>query len=58
MLRIELSEPLEHHMQVLQVLLLCATEDYDIILVNHTICDVQLPQGVLHEMLERHGCVA
>ena len=32
--------------------------DYDVIQVNHTICEVQLPQGVLHEMLEHRGCIA
>ena len=34
------------------MLLLCATKDNDIVQVNHAICEVQLPQGVLHEMLE------
>ena len=57
-LQIELLEPLKHHTQVLQVLLLCATKDYDIIQVNHTVHEVQLPQGVLHEMLECRGCIA
>ena len=42
----------------LQVLLLPhVTKDHDINQVNHTICEVQLPQGVLHEMLECRGCV-
>ena len=39
------------------MLLLCATKDYDIIQVNHTVCEVQLPQGVLHEMLEHRRCI-
>ena len=34
------------------------TKDYDIIQVNHTVCEAQLPQGVLHEMLECCGCIA
>ena len=57
-LQIELPEPLEHHTQALQVFLLCATKDYDIIQVDHTICEAQLPQGVLHEMLECRQCIA
>ena len=32
-------------------------KDYDIVQVNHTVCEVQLPQGVLHEMLECCGCI-
>ena len=56
-LQIELPEPLKHHMQALQMLLLCVTKDYDVIQVDHTICEVQLPQGVLHEMLEHRGCI-
>ena len=54
-LQIELPEPLEHHVQALQVLLLCAIKDYDVIQVDHAICKVQFPQGILHEMLERRG---
>ena len=37
---------------MLQVLLLHAAKDDDIIQVNHAVREVQLPQGVLHEMLE------
>ena len=33
------------------MLLLHAAKDYDVVQVNHTIHEVQLPQGVLHEML-------
>ena len=36
------------------MLLLHAAKDDDIIQVNHAIHEVQLPQGVLHEMLEHH----
>ena len=36
------------------MLLLHATKDDDNIQVNHKICEAQLPQGVLHEMLESH----
>ena len=57
-LQIELPEPLEHHTQALQVLLLCGVKDYDIIQVDYTIHEVQLPQGVLHETLECRGCIA
>ena len=57
-LQIKLLVPLKHHTHVLQVLLICATKDYDVIQVDHTICEVQLPQGVLHETLECHGCIA
>ena len=39
---------------MLQVLLLHVTKDDDIIQVNHTVHEVYLPQGVLHEMLESH----
>ena len=39
------------------MLLLCAAKDYDVIQVNHAIHEVQLPQGVLHEMLEHRGCI-
>ena len=45
-------------MQALQVLLFCATKDYDIIQVDDTINEVQLSQGVLHEMLECRRCIA
>ena len=57
-LQIELLEPLEHHMQALQVLLLYVAKDYDIIQVDHTIHEVQLTQGVLHEILECPWCIA
>ena len=57
-LQIELPEPLKHHTKVLQVLLLCATKDYDVIQVDYTICKVQFPQGILHEMLECCRCIA
>ena len=40
------------------MLLLCAIEDYDIVQVDYTICKVQFPQGILHEMLEHHRCIA
>ena len=43
---------------MLQVLLFCATEDYDVVQVDYTICKVQFPQGILHEMLECCGCIA
>ena len=56
-LQIELPEPLEYHAQALQVLFLHAAEDYDIVQVDHTICEVQLTQGVLHEMLECCQCI-
>ena len=39
------------------MLLLHAAKDDDIIQVNHTIHEVQLPQGVLHEMLESRRCI-
>ena len=39
------------------MLLLCVAKDYDIVQVNHTVHEVQLPQGVLHEMLECCGCI-
>ena len=44
-------------MEALQVLLLHVTKDDDIIQVNHAIHEVQLPQGVLHEMLESCQCI-
>ena len=45
-------------MQVLQVLLLHVAEDYHIVQVDYTIHEVQLTQGVLHEMLECCWCIA
>ena len=36
------------------MLLLRVAKDDDIVQVNHAIREVQLPQGVLHEMLESH----
>ena len=42
-LQIELSEPLEYHMQALQVFLFHAAKDYDIVQVDDTIHEVQLP---------------
>ena len=42
----------------MKVLLLLATKDYDVIQVDYAICKVQFPQGILHEMLECHGCIA
>ena len=40
------------------MLLLCVIKDFDIIQVDYTICKVQFPQGILHETLEHHGCIA
>ena len=39
------------------MLLLHVAKDYDVIQVNHTVHEVQLPQGVLHEMLEHRRCI-
>ena len=39
------------------MLLLHVAKDDDIIQVDHTVCEVQLPQGVLHETLEHRGCI-
>ena len=38
-------------------MLLHAAKDDNVIQVNNAVCEVQLPQGVLHEMLERHRCI-
>ena len=56
-LQIELLEPLEHNSEALQVLFLCAAKDDDIVQVDHAVCEVQLCQGVLHEMLECHRLI-
>ena len=40
------------------MLLLLATEDYDIVQVDYTICKVQLPRSILHEMVKHHGSIA
>ena len=40
---------------MLQVLLLHAAKDDNIIQVNHAVCEIQLTQGILHEMLKSHG---
>ena len=40
---------------MLQVLLFHAAKDDDIIQVNHAVCEIQLTQGILHEMLKSHG---
>ena len=45
-LQIELPEPLEQDAEALQVFLLHAAKDYDVVQVNHAVCDVQLPQSV------------
>ena len=34
------------------MLLLCPAEDDDIIEVDHTVGEVQLPQGILHKVLK------
>ena len=39
----------------LQVLLLHVTKDDNIIQVDHAVCEIQLTQGILHEMLKSHG---
>ena len=43
---------------MLQMFLLRTSKYYHIIQVDDTICQVQLPQGVLHEVLESHQSVA
>ena len=37
------------------MLLLHVAKDYDVVQVNHTVHEVQLPQGVMHEMQEHPG---
>ena len=39
------------------MLLLCVAKDYDAVQVNHAVHEIQLAQGVLHEMLECCGCI-
>ena len=53
-LQVKLPEPLEHHVEALQVLLLSAAKDDDIIQVNHAVHEIQLFQRVLHKMLKSH----
>ena len=52
-LPVKLPEPLEHHMEVLQVLLSAAKDD-DIIQVNYPVCEIQLTQCILHKTLKHH----
>ena len=42
-------------MEALQVLLLCVAKDDNIIQVDPTVREIQLAQGILHEMLKGHG---
>ena len=39
------------------MLLLCVAKDDNIIQVNHTVCEIQLTQGILHETLKSHGVI-
>ena len=39
------------------MLLLCAAKDDNIIQVDHTVCEIQVTQGILHEMLKSCGGV-
>ena len=39
------------------MLLLCVAKDDNIIQVNHTVCEIQLTQGILHEVLKSHGVI-
>ena len=56
-LQVKFPEPLEHNMEVLQVLLLHVAKDNNIIQVNHTVREIQLTQGILHETLKSHRVV-
>ena len=53
-LQVKFPEPLEHNMEALQVLLLGAAKDDNIIQVNHAVHEIQLTQCILHKMQE--GC--
>ena len=39
------------------MLLLCAAKNDNIIQVDHAVCETQLIQGILHEMLKSRGDV-
>ena len=56
-LQVKFPEPLEHNAEVLQVLLLSAAKDDDIIQVNHAVHEIQFPQGILHEVLKVTGAL-
>ena len=56
-LQFKLPELLKHNAEALQVLLLHVAKDNNIIQVNHAVHEVQLTQGILHEMLKGRWCI-
>ena len=56
-LQVKFPEPLKHNVEAFQVLLLHVAKDDNIIQVNHTVREIQLTQGILHEKLKGHRCI-
>ena len=56
-LEIELSEMLQYYPKTLQVFFLCVAKYYNVIQVNDAVSQIQLPQHILHKMLECRRCI-
>ena len=57
-LQVVLSELVKHHTEMLEVLRFCLQIHNNIIQVDDTICHIELPPKIVHQLLECCCCIA